>query len=427
MKALATPARFMFHAGLALALVGVLSFSALTGSPVSAAPTTSSLTVYLDQPFVQGTYVASGTVVTQDFNSSTLGEGTCPTITGGTFSGDCKVEGAWEYGGAAVSATDDDPTVGVSATGRYVSTGGKITISFAQDQRYLGLWWSAGSAGNSLNFFKDDTLLLTVTTETIMPLLGEAPGWQNDDDWDRLNKDLGNVISSIGPNPSSYPKVWYFGNPLGYTSNPPTNISSQRSDEPFVYLHMFAGGTLTFNKVELASTNGSGFEFDNLAVSTTAQTPDPRLVLVSTFVREHTVTFLPNGSDVEGTMPPQVRTTTGPLSINSFERSGFTFGGWATEADGSGTRFADGASYDLDVDLTLYARWIADPTPRSGSAKAEEPAETPPHTEVGESLAATGSTTSGLVGLSVLSTLVGFLLIALSRVWRLKQRVTARI
>jgi uncharacterized repeat protein (TIGR02543 family) len=435
MKALATPARFMFHAGLALALVGVLSFSALTGSPVSAAPTTSSLTVYLDQPFVQGTYVASGTVVTEDFNAGyPAATVPCPSsIAVGTVAGTCQVEDWGDFGGASVGANVSTQTVGggnpppdpaPDGVGRYASTSGTMTISFTEDQRYLGLWWTAGSVGNSLKFFKDNTLLLTVTTETIMTLLGQAPGWQNNGDWVSLNNDSANVISSIGPNPSSYPKVWYFGNPRGYTSNPPTAISSLRSNEPFVYLHMFAGGNLTFNKIELAAINGSGFEFDNLAVSTTAQTPDPRLVLVSQFTSsQYAVRFEPNGASVEGSMPNQVGTTPAALNANTYTRSGFTFAGWATEEGGGGTRFADGASYDFAADLTLYARWIADPAPRSRPAAVD----TPPHTEVGESLAATGSSTPGLMGLSVLATLVGFLLIALSRVWRLKQRVTARI
>lgn len=415
MKALAKRTRFMFQAGLALVLVGGLGFSSLTGPPVSAAPATSSLTVYLDQPFVQGTYVASGTVVTEDFNAGYPGATVpCPSsIAVGTVAGTCQVEDWGDFGGASGGANVSTQTIGGSPTpngmGRYASTSGTTTISFAEDQRYLGLWWTAGSVGNSLKFFKDNTLLLTVTTETIMTLLAQAPGWQNNGDWVSLNNDPTNVASSIGPNPSSYPKVWYFGNPRGYTSNPPSAISSLRSNEPFVYLHMFAGGNLTFDKIELAAINGSGFEFDNLAVSTTAQTPDPRLVLVSQFTSsQYAVRFEPNGTSVDGSMPNQVGTTPAVLSPNTYSRSGFTFAGWATEEDGGGTRFADGAMYNFAADLTLYAQWTPDSEPSS-----EEDAQTIGATE--PALAATGSNEAAMLGLSVGALVLGLSFLAIAR------------
>lgn len=189
-------------------------------------------------------------------------------------------------------------------------------------------------------FYNDSVLLLTVTNDDVIALLGSQGSTEQS--WlDRNNDSPANVISSIGG--TGYRKAWYFGNPRGYALTSPTAWagSTWTPEQPFVYIHMFAGGNLTFDEVRLS---GGGFEFDNLAVSTTAQTPDPRLVWVSTFVAGHTVSFAPNGSDVVGTMADQVRTTTGALRTNSFERPGFTFAGWATAPDGSGTRYADGTT-----------------------------------------------------------------------------------
>ena len=49
--------------------------------------------------------------------------------------------------------------------------------------------------------------------------------------------------------------------------------------------------------------------------------------------------------------------TATPLLSNPFTREGYNFTGWTTEADGSGTSYADGANITLTADTTLYAQW----------------------------------------------------------------------
>lgn len=46
------------------------------------------------------------------------------------------------------------------------------------------------------------------------------------------------------------------------------------------------------------------------------------------------------------------------LSTNTFTRTGYTFSGWNTAIDGSGTSYANGATYTMGTnDITLYAQW----------------------------------------------------------------------
>ena len=73
----------------------------------------------------------------------------------------------------------------------------------------------------------------------------------------------------------------------------------------------------------------------------------------------HTVTFHANGGS--GTMADQVAIAPTALVLNAFTRSGYSFAGWDTAADGSGTSYADGATYDFSADMTLYAQWNALP------------------------------------------------------------------
>ncbi len=71
------------------------------------------------------------------------------------------------------------------------------------------------------------------------------------------------------------------------------------------------------------------------------------------------ITFDANGG--EGTMEDQTFAfnASANLTVNAFTRTGYTFAGWNTAADGSGTSYADEASYTMSVaaDVTLYAQW----------------------------------------------------------------------
>ena len=77
-----------------------------------------------------------------------------------------------------------------------------------------------------------------------------------------------------------------------------------------------------------------------------------------------TITYDANGKD-SGASPAN---TTGngnvTLASNSgnLKRTDYSFAGWNTAADGSGTRYAVGASYNLVASVTLYAEW--EPTPQ---------------------------------------------------------------
>jgi uncharacterized repeat protein (TIGR02543 family) len=74
----------------------------------------------------------------------------------------------------------------------------------------------------------------------------------------------------------------------------------------------------------------------------------------------NTVTF--NANDGSGGTPPTQTITTGvatALTSSPFARTGYTFAGWATNADGSGTRYTNGQTVTIAAVLSLYARWTA--------------------------------------------------------------------
>ena len=76
---------------------------------------------------------------------------------------------------------------------------------------------------------------------------------------------------------------------------------------------------------------------------------------------EITITFDPNGG--AGSMEPMsVNPGVGnKLTGNTFTRENYTFTGWNTAADGTGTAYADEATVSFDADTTLYAQWTQNP------------------------------------------------------------------
>lgn len=75
----------------------------------------------------------------------------------------------------------------------------------------------------------------------------------------------------------------------------------------------------------------------------------------------YTVTYEANGAD-SGTAPEaQTKSETVDLTIatnsGNLARTGYAFLGWNTADDGSGTDYAEGATYTTDADVTLYASW----------------------------------------------------------------------
>jgi len=116
----------------------------------------------------------------------------------------------------------------------------------------------------------------------------------------------------------------------------------------------------TFNEL----TNGTTYYFfarakedDNHNIGATSS---GRAIVA---VNQYTVTFDANGA-TSGTAPPDTRTTNAASSIalpgqGTLVRTGYSFGGWNTEADGTGTNYSAFLTYNLDSNITLYVRWIS--------------------------------------------------------------------
>ena len=330
--------------------------------------------LFLDQPFVQNSYVYNPTDAATALDTADgYSLGTCPsnlvigTITSGTG---CRVEPDGLYGGA--STDNSTQTVGGTGTNFFGSRSGGFTITFPSPQTYFGMWWSGGSVSDTIEFLNGTTVLATMTTASLATLLAPSgyPIAEANAPWTFP------VGSITAPNTNVSPKGYYFGKPSIFDTVTPTTFPSTYGTLSggytskittaylYAYIHAFGQGGITFTGVRLT---GGSFEFDNMVTSSKTLTPSQELILTESKTASSVVNFDRNGS-TSSVMAGQSSSIPVALSTNTYTRSGFTFGGWNTKADGTGRTLAGGAEYSFDGGMTLYAVWISNiSTPTIGS------------------------------------------------------------
>jgi uncharacterized repeat protein (TIGR02543 family) len=118
---------------------------------------------------------------------------------------------------------------------------------------------------------------------------------------------------------------------------------------------IFGGWNTSATGTEINYNAGSSFTpAGNITLYAKWDTSDEPSVPVT-----HTVAFNTNGGS--GTVPNALTVNDGSSVTlpngNGLSKSGFTFGGWNTKADGTGTNLAGGASITPSGNITLYAKW----------------------------------------------------------------------
>jgi uncharacterized repeat protein (TIGR02543 family) len=99
------------------------------------------------------------------------------------------------------------------------------------------------------------------------------------------------------------------------------------------------------------------------ALTTTTTTAAPTTTTTTTPIGQYLVTYLGN-TNTSGAPPTDSSSPYNPnasvsiLGINTLVKSGYQFAGWNTAADGTGTRYVGGNTFNINADTTLYAQWI---------------------------------------------------------------------
>ncbi len=78
---------------------------------------------------------------------------------------------------------------------------------------------------------------------------------------------------------------------------------------------------------------------------------------------QYAVIYYGNGGTgtVADPASPYYHNNTVTVLANGFERFGYSFTGWNTESDGSGTAYAPADTFSITEDIELHAQWVKDP------------------------------------------------------------------
>lgn len=244
--------------------------------------------------------------------------------------------------GGATTTTDAQTTGGTFSRYIYPTDSSSFNVTFPSEVRYVGFYWPSGNTGNTVHLYTNASDSVPVATFTSVDL-----------------------TTAIGNNPSPYPgtqtltaingntylRGLYFNHPKSF--DPTTGLPSGEgaNSETHAFVNILASGNYSFKKITFT---GNGFESDNLSITTSNQTADPQFVFIKSILGK-SVTFRANSGS--GTMTPQVSDGSSNLVANQFNRSGHSFSGWNTSADGTGTPYSNNGIYSFATDLTLYAQW----------------------------------------------------------------------
>ena len=321
-----------------------------------AVTTTPVMGIYMDAPFVQGSYANTATTSTIDFESPlvTAGDPYLPCanpthFTSADLNYNCSIFPA-DNRTYSASTSNSTPTVGGTPT-QFVSSWwpsqsyASYLFTFSHPKKYIGFWWSAGSTGNSVDFYSGSTLVTSLNVDQIVSKIGSAPSAGN------YASDSTSIASISG---TEYRTKYYFGNPQGYSSLTPTAPSDYAPAEPFVYIHAFAGAGVEFNQVQF---NGLGFEMDNLTTSETDVSVSNSLVKVQTLYANGATTYRYTFNSNGGS-------NTDPLDFVSGDdvtlpaaptRAGYDFTGWKNSSNV--TKNAGELISSANSDDTFTAQW----------------------------------------------------------------------
>ena len=114
----------------------------------------------------------------------------------------------------------------------------------------------------------------------------------------------------------------------------------------------FSPATTTSPVTITALTGGTAYQIKLRAVNSVGNGTASSASSVTTYFG---VNFNSNGG--VGSMNLQSANSSTALTANSFTRTYFNFSGWNTSADGSGTPYANQATYAFASNATLYAQW----------------------------------------------------------------------
>jgi uncharacterized repeat protein (TIGR02543 family) len=173
---------------------------------------------------------------------------------------------------------------------------------------------------------------------------------------------LGNTQTITYPQPSDVGANGSRTVALGATTNATGAPLTYTRDSNVSICTVDTSGTVTVVGIGVCTVTVSSGPFGNFSAATavTRSFTISALPVASTVTARpgSLLTFMPNGADNFAYPQSPLLGETVPLWKNILVRAGYTFAGWNTKADGTGTAYADQAPFRFsEAFMTLHAQW----------------------------------------------------------------------
>ncbi len=173
-------------------------------------------------------------------------------------------------------------------------------------------------------------------------------------------------------------KIAFNGN--GATSGSMSNLSMTYGSAKNLTANAFSKTGYTFNGWNTKADGKGNAYADKASVKNLTSTKDGTVTLYAQWeANSYKIAFNGNGA-TSGSMSnlSMAYGSAKNLTANAFSKTGYTFNGWNTKADGSGTAYADKASVKnltstKDGTVTLYAQWTKNHTHSYSSKVTKAP------------------------------------------------------
>ena len=273
------------------------------------------------------------------------------------------------WGASPYATTSADPNVTVVGLTRNWTTG-------------TGTPAAAGWGGNNFSLTANTEAAAITANNTATFSLTAKAGWQlsiSDIPAYNIRRSASGPSTGIWQYQVGSGSFTDIGSPItwGSTTTAAGNAQSAITLSGITALQNVAAGTVvTFRLVTWGATTAGGTWYLNDPAKTTAIDFAVNGTVIPA-VNTYTVTYDGNGSTggsapVDGNNPYSSGATVTVLgNTGSLARTGYSFSGWNTAADGSGTTYSAGGSFTIASNTTLYAKWTNVPTNPTATATAD--------------------------------------------------------
>jgi uncharacterized repeat protein (TIGR02543 family) len=281
---------------------------------------------------------------------------------------------------------------GATADGIVIGNGALTNYTFCHVARYAGTTRDrifAGTTGNWLSGFWSGATGVAYHEGWITASTGT-----NDTNW-KIQCDTGGSKSSLRSNGELKSSI--ANNATGLPANISINLQGSRSApsglsdwavaEFIIYDSVLSD--VKIKEVEERLNRKYGVGLYTSSIHTINYASAGNITLYAQW--NSTITYNGNGNTGGSVPDPTIAKGTASnttlANAGTLVRTGFTFGGWNTQADGLGTNYASGlTTYASTGNTTLYARWTAtvtfDPNGASGSPATSSSNSTPKTSQV---------------------------------------------